>query len=352
MGDGLLAEIANVKCWWHWLHKNMSFKSSLSCLAPGIGVVAITSLAAMFLSEHYSTPVMLLALLLGISVAFLYEETPSRHGIDFAAGTLLRFGVALIGLRIAITDLIGLGYQTGVLIALAVASTLLFGIILCRLLGMSKYFGALSGGAVGICGASAALALSSVLPDNEHKGRDTLLTVIAVTVLSTIAMIVYPIIAAALDMNTLETSLFLGATIHDVAQVVGAGYSISSETGDLAALIKLVRVSLLIPVVLIFVLVIRKRRKDGLQESSSTILPWFLVAFTLLMLINSVFSIPEAVTEATSAVSRFALVMAITAIGMKSNLRQLLQVGVKPLLVIAAETIWIAALILGYILLF
>jgi len=88
----------------------MTVKSQVAILSPGIGVIAITSLAAMFLSEHYATPVMLLALLLGIAVAFLYEETPCKHGIDYAAGSLLRVDVALIGLRIAISDLVDLGW--------------------------------------------------------------------------------------------------------------------------------------------------------------------------------------------------------------------------------------------------
>jgi uncharacterized integral membrane protein (TIGR00698 family) len=326
----------------------MNIKSRIDELAPGIGVVAITGLAALFLSEHYSTPVMLLALLLGIAVSFLYEETRCRKGIDFASGHLLRIGVALIGLRIAVSDLVDLGWQTGLLIAAAVASTIIFGIALCRVLGMPRHFGALTGGAVGICGASAALAISSVLPDSEHKERDTLLTVIGVTLLSTIAMVLYPIIAAKLQLNTADTSLFLGGTIHDVAQVVGAGYSVSSETGDLATLTKLVRVSFLVPVVMIFVLVLCRTKGDTVA-SSARVLPWFLVVFMGLMILNSAVTLPPSVTETASSFSRFALIMAIAGIGMKSNLRQLLEVGIKPILVLVIETCWIASLFLGYI---
>lgn len=326
----------------------MTVKSQVAILSPGIGVIAITSLAAMFLSEHYATPVMLLALLLGIAVAFLYEETPCKHGIDYAAGSLLRVGVALIGLRIAISDLVDLGWQVGFVIALAVLSTLLFGVLLCRLSGMPRHFGALSGGAVGICGASAALALSSVLPKSEHKDRDTVLIVIGVTMLSTMSMIVYPILAATLQLTTTETSLFLGATIHDVAQVVGAGYSISAETGDQATMTKLVRVSMLVPIVLMFVVVLNKRQNEALRSNTSLV-PGFLIGFVVLMILNSVIIIPNILSDSANAVSQFALIMAITAIGMKSNLRQLLQVGVKPFLILAAETLWITGLILGYI---
>lgn len=324
------------------------FKSRLDALAPGVGVVAITGLAAMFLSEHYSTPVMLLALLLGIAVSFLHQETRCREGIDFAASNLLRIGVALIGLRIALSDLVELGWQSGLVIVFAVASTILFGMVLCRALGMPKHFGALSGGAVGICGASAALAISSVLPDDENKQRDTLVTVIGVTVLSTIAMVLYPIIAATLNLSTAETSLFLGGTIHDVAQVVGAGYSVSSETGDLATLTKLVRVSLLVPVVLIFVLLLRRRRHYTLNEQPK-MLPRFLLAFVAFMLLNSFVDIPEQIVDNASSLSRFALVMAIAGIGMKSNLRQLVDVGFKPFLILLTETAWILSVFLLYV---
>ena len=329
----------------------MSWKSRFDELAPGVGVVGITGLAALFLSEHYATPVMLLALLLGVAVSFLYEETKCRAGIDFTASHLLRIGVALIGLRIGLSDLVNLGWQAGLLLIVAVGSTILFGLVICRLAGMPRYFGALTGGAVGICGASAALAISSVLPDHKDRERDTLLTVIGVTLLSTIAMVLYPIIASSFNFDIYETSLFLGGTIHDVAQVVGAGYSVSNETGDMATLTKLVRVSFLVPVVLMFVLVLKRKQSDT-KRSKATLLPWFLVVFMLLMLVNTVFDVPEAVTLKTSEVSRFALVMAIAGIGMKSNLRQLLDVGFKPIMVLVAETLWIAGVFLAYLWLF
>ncbi len=158
-------------------------------------------------------------------------------------------------------------------------------------------------------------------------------------------MVIYPIIASRLGLDTTQTSLFLGGTLHDVAQVVGAGYSVSSETGDLATLTKLVRVSFLVPVVLIFIALL-DRRKNYVMDQKTTLLPWFLLAF---MLLNSATSIPSQITESASSVSRFALVMAITGIGMKSNLRQLVEVGFKPFLILLIETIWIASIFLVYI---
>lgn len=316
---------------------------------PGIFVAIITGLAALFLSEHYGAPAMLFALLLGIALSFLYQDTKCKSGIDFTACHVLRIGVALLGLRIAFNDLVSLGWQTAVLLVVAVASTILLGVVLAKSMGLAKRFGALTGGAVGICGASAAMAISAVLPDKGNRERDTLLTIIGVTSLSTIAMVAYPIIAGHLGLSETETSIFLGGTIHDVAQVVGAGYSVSEQTGDLSVLTKLVRVSFLMPVVLCFLLVLKLNMSNQNEQGKAPGLPGFLVAFILLMIINSIVSVPQAVTMAATEISRFALVVAITAIGMKSNLAQLTKVGIKPIILMVTETIWIAVFILIFL---
>src|SRR6185312_7645057 len=112
---------------------------------------------------------------------------------------------------------------------------------------LSSVFGVLSGGAVAICGASAALAIASVLPRSDTRERDTILAVVSVTALSTIAMILYPVFAISIGLDHRHAGVFIGGTIHDVAQVVGAGYTISNETGDIATYVKLLRVAMLLP---------------------------------------------------------------------------------------------------------
>lgn len=325
-------------------------------LMPGIFIAVITGLAALFLSEHYGAPAMLFALLLGIALSFLHQETKCQAGIEFTASTVLRVGVALLGFRIAFDDLVSLGWETGLLLIVAIFTTIGFGILLSRAMGLTKTFGALTGGSVAICGASAAMAISAILPNSENKERDTLLTIIGVTSLSTIAMVAYPIVANAFGLTEYQTSIFLGGTIHDVAQVVGAGYSVSEQTGDLSTLVKLVRVSFLMPVVLMMILAINaeyKARKtlsnsEGLANSdkSSPGFPPFLIAFIVIMAINSLVDLPQVVTETATTVSRFALVISIAAIGMKSNLAKLTCVGIKPIVLMIAETLWIALFIL------
>jgi len=319
---------------------------------PGLGIATITGMAALFLSEHYHAPAMLFALLLGMAVSFLYQNnTPCACGIDFTASTLLRAGVVLLGLRIALGDLAVLGWQTALMLAGAIMTTIVVGVGLAKALGLQKRFGALTGGSVAICGASAALAISTILPKGENHERDTLLTVIGVTAMSTIAMVLYPIIAGQLGMTDTEAGIFLGGTIHDVAQVVGAGYSVSESAGDLATLTKLVRVAMLMPVVLIMMVFIKHffHAKNRAESSEVPKMPLFLIGFIALMLLNSFVVLPEFAIETGTQISRFFLVVSITAIGMKSNLGKLAEVGVLPIVMIVAETLWIALLILGFL---
>ncbi|NDV92602.1 putative sulfate exporter family transporter [Alteromonas sp. 345S023] len=319
---------------------------------PGLGIASITGMAALFLSEHYNAPAMLFALLLGMAVSFLYQNnTPCACGIDFTASTLLRAGVVLLGLRIALGDLAVLGWQTALMLAGAIFTTITLGVGLAKALGLQKRFGALTGGSVAICGASAALAISTILPKGENHERDTLLTVIGVTAMSTIAMVLYPILAGQLGMSNNEAGIFLGGTIHDVAQVVGAGYSVSEDAGDMATLTKLVRVAMLMPVVLIMMLVIKRFYAASTTDNSTDVpkMPMFLIGFIALMLLNSFVVLPEFVISTGTEVSRFFLVVSITAIGMKSNLGKLAEVGMLPIVMIITETLWIALLILGYL---
>ena len=324
------------------------FASTCKNIWPGLGIATITGLAALFLSEHYGAPSMLFALLLGMAISFLYQsDGPCKCGIDFTATTLLRAGVVLLGLRIALGDLVVLGWQTAAMLAFAIFSTISLGVVIAKSVGLQKRFGALTGGSVAICGASAALAISTILPAGKNHERDTLLTVIGVTAMSTIAMVVYPIIVAQLGMNETDAGIFLGGTIHDVAQVVGAGYSVSENAGDIATLTKLVRVAMLVPVVMIMMTIVK--RSSAASDGVIPKLPLFLVGFVALMLVNSFVDLPEIVIESGTQVSRFFLVVSITAIGMKSNLGKLAEVGMLPILLILTETLWIALLILSYL---
>ena len=314
--------------------------------APGLVVAGLVALAASWLAEHYHAPVMLFALLLGIAVNFLSADPRCRPGIDFASRSILRLGVALLGMRITFEQMQSLGVGPLVLTVVAVASTICIGWLLSRAAKLDAAFGVLTGGAVAICGASAALAIAAVLPKGPHHERDTVMTVVAVTALSTVAMIIYPLIAHALDFDSHTAGIFLGATIHDVAQVVGAGYSVSAQAGDTATIVKLLRVALLLPAVFVISFLFRGQAGAAGVSERPPLLPAFLVAFAVLVAINSTGKVPAAITTALQEASRWCLVVAIAALGTKTSLGDLATVGWKPVALIVGETVFVAALVL------
>jgi len=316
---------------------------------PGICVAITIGIAASFLSEHYGAPAMLMALLLGLAFNFLSDDARCVPGIEISAKTVLRLGVALLGLRITFGDVLTLGWSVLAMVCCAVLLTIGFGILLARSLGFSKRFGVLTGGSVAICGASAAMAISSVLPASEQSRRDTLFTVICVTTMSTIAMVVYPMIAEWLGMTPQEAGLFLGGTIHDVAQVVGAGYSISGEIGDLSIFIKLLRVAMLVPIVLMIGMAVRRYVTDQDVSAGGVAVPGFLLGFVALFVINSLGLLPEMAVEPLSASSSWLLLTAVAALGVRTSLREIMKVGWLPVLLVVCETLFIATLIIGFI---
>ncbi|MDB5418562.1 MAG: hypothetical protein JWP50_1981 [Phenylobacterium sp.] len=326
----------------------------LAKVYAGVLAAATVALAASWLAQHYAAPVMLFALLFGMAFHFLHEEGRCVAGIEFSSKAVLRTGVALLGARITVEQMLALGAVPIVMVVAGVASTLLVGFVASRALGLSRSFGVLSGGAVGICGASAALAIASVLPKTKESERDVILAVVVVTALSTLAMILYPMLVTAMGLDHQRAGLFLGGTIHDVAQVVGAGYMISPKTGDVATYVKLLRVAMLLPVVfaIAFVVARGRNRSGGGAAGGRPPFPLFLLGFAALVALNSLGLFDKAVVDGASEVSRWCLVTAIAALGMKTSFKELAAAGWRPVALMVAETAWIAALVLVVVIFF
>jgi uncharacterized integral membrane protein (TIGR00698 family) len=327
--------------------KPLSIEGFVKSVYPGLLVAITIALAADWLAGHYKAPVMLFSLLFGMTFHFLHEEGRCVAGIEFASKAVLRTGVALLGARITAQQIAALGPVPIAMVVAGVTTTVLMGLLLARVLGLSRSFGTLSGGAVGICGASAALAIASVLPKTKESERDVILAVVVVTGLSTIAMILYPMLVTALGFDNQRAGLFLGGTIHDVAQVVGAGYTISQKTGDIATYVKLLRVAMLLPVVGTIALVLS--RGAGGLKSAKVPLPWFLFGFAALVAVNSLGFLPKAAVDGATDISRWCLVVAIAALGMKTSFKSLIAAGWRPVATMVLETLWIAGLVLAVV---
>jgi uncharacterized integral membrane protein (TIGR00698 family) len=301
---------------------------------------------------------LLYALFFGIAFNYLSHEARTRPGIEFCARGLLRLGVGLLGARITAGQIVALGWPTALVVVAGVLSTLGVGLLLARRFGMTRAQGVLSGGAVAICGASAALAISAVLPREKGGDRFTLMVVVTITVMSTLAMVLYPVVAKALHLPPELAGLFIGATIHDVAQVVGAGYTLGRETGDIATVVKLFRVAMLALVVVGVSAAFKRSREqaeaaraDERPPAKQALVPWFLWLFVAMVVLNSAGLLPTVAQAGLGTVSRACLVMAIAALGMKTSFAQLASAGWRPLVLILVETVWLAALVLAFVLL-
>lgn len=303
---------------------------------PGLILTALATLAAAFISNRYGAPLTLMALLLGLALNFLSADARLAPGLGFASRTLLRWGIVLVGARITFGQIIDLGPAALIAIVAILTLTLVSGVALARLLGFGAAFGALAGGAVAICGASAALAIATVLGEKRAGQAQLTLVLVGISAASALAMVAYPLIAHRLDMSDTAAGFMLGAAVHDVAQALGAGYSYSQHAGETAAIVKLSRVALLAPVLMALAWFFPN--ETG-RRARLTGTPWFVLGFFGLAAINSIGFIPPTASLAAQDGAAALLACAVTATGIRSPMQSLLEGGPRPLLVIGGATI-------------
>jgi len=322
------------------------WRARVGAIVPGLLLATVIALASQFVSEHYGAPAMLLALLFGIAMNFLSDDARSAPGIAFGARTVLRAGVALLGLRISFDMVAALGWPIVALVVLMVPATIGFGLAITHLFGFRYRFAVLSSGAVAICGASAAMAIAAVLPKDDKSEDRLVFTVVGVTVLSTVAMILYPMLSGWLAFDDRTAGIYLGATIHDVAQVVGAGFSISEEAGETATLVKLLRVAMLAPVVVITALILRSRAGATAADGTRPpLIPGFVLGFVALATLNSTVDLPRAVQVFAQEGAGWLLLTAIAAVGLKTRPAEILKVGRSAAAMIVTQTVFLAAVV-------
>jgi uncharacterized integral membrane protein (TIGR00698 family) len=309
--------------------------------APGLIVVALAVLAAGYMSDHYGVPLTFMSLLMGLSLNFLNVDRRLQPGLQMASNKLLRVGIVLVGLRVTIGQIADLGPVALLAIAGITAIILASGIVLARLAGFSAAFGVIAGGAVAICGASAALALATLLGERRVNQAEVTTVLVGIATMSATAMFFYPLLARELAMSDRQAGFFLGAAIHDVAQALGAGYSFSIAAGDTAAIVKLTRVVLLVPVLLIVSM--SMGRGEGRAPTRPSI-PWFVLGFLALVAVNSMGIIPLRAGHVANGISTVLIAGAVTATGVRSPIRILLQSGPRPLIVILGSTLLAAIL--------
>ncbi|MBM3616942.1 MAG: putative sulfate exporter family transporter [Alphaproteobacteria bacterium] len=318
--------------------------NTLFHLLPGILAVAAVSFLAHHFSLNHGGPALLFALLLGMACSFFNRIRHTVPGVVWSSRTILHVGVALLGAKMGLDTFLSLGLAPVFTVLAGVSLTIFFAFALAKLLGLPYQLGLLTGGATAICGGSAAMAVSSLLPRDDRNETLTVFTIVTTTLLSSTCMVLYPLLARSVGLDDTHAGILIGAAIHDVAGAVGAGYTFSEPAGDTATIVKLMRVALLVPVCLLIALYLR-RRGEGASHSAKVNFPGFLLAFLLLSALASLHFLPETAIRHASEVSRWCLLMAMAALGMKTSLGKLRHVGLKPVLLMVSNTIFLLAVV-------
>jgi uncharacterized integral membrane protein (TIGR00698 family) len=323
-------------------------------MSPGLllsTLVAIAAVAAAPLVAGLAPiPAMVIALLIGIALNPLARRPLFQPGIVFCLKTLLRWAVALLGLRIALGEIAALGLSTAILVIASMAVTLAAGFLLARAFALEQAYGALAGAGTAVCGASATLATSIVLPEYKGKETDVAFVVVAVNALSTLAMVLYPLICVWLGFDPQTTGVMLGATIHDVAQVVGAGYAVSEPTGNTAVIVKLFRVFLMLPLVLVVGWLFARRTVA--TAAARIPIPVFALVFVGLCVLNSIAAAFPAVTPAFARIkaplieaSTWGLLIAISALGLGTSVTAIAALGWRHVATVIGTTLVILVVV-------
>lgn len=314
-------------------------------LAPGLAAGLALAILAKLLSQNLHAPAPLIAVVLGMMLGALGLQAQLGAGLDIFAKPGLRLGVAMMGAQISWAEFAALGGPAILASGVVVLGGLAIGAAAGLALGLPFAEALIAAAACSICGASAALAASQAAPASPANQRTTALVIVGVNLLSTVAMLAYPPLANALGLTAHQAGVFFGLSIHDVAQVAGAGASVSPETASTAALAKLARIVWLGPAVVLIGLVLTRSAGGG-RVSGLRAPPAFVLGFAALAAARGLNLIPPALVSTLAACSGFLLLAGVGAISAKLGPKALLQV--KPRLAVMLGAVTVAVAVLAY----
>lgn len=310
---------------------------------PGVVLVAVITASAYGL-RHLPFLSSLSPMISAIFVGMLFANVvgfaaTANAGISVAGKRLLRLAVALLGLQLTFGQLVDIGPAGLVFAATVVVSTMLFTVWVGRLLGVEPRLTVLLAAGTAICGASAIAGANAV---TRARDEDVSYSVACITLFGTIAMLIYPVLRGVLDLDPRSYGFWTGLSVHEVAQVVGAGFQGGEIAGQTAVVTKLVRVMMLAPVVVSLAFIAAKR--DGSARQGSTRMPpFFIIGFVLLVLLNSAGTLPSAIQAPIVSMTPVFLTASMAALGLGTKFSSLKERGFRPLLLAAVAAAFIAA---------
>lgn len=313
-------------------------------LLPGLALGgAVTAAAFLLRSLELPGLTRISPLMLAIMIGMLVRNTlgrpeAARAGLAFSLRGPLRLGIILLGLQVTLAEILGIGWSGLLILAFALLSTYLFTLWLGGRLGVAPGLATLIAAGTGVCGASAIVAANTVVRDGDESIAYALATV---TLFGTIAMFSYPLIGAALHMPTEVYGLWSGASVHEVAQVVAAGFARGQAEGEFATVAKLARVLMLAPLVIGMGLWAARQTQGGSRTGSPPI-PWFVFGFLALVLLSDTGWIDPQLRSYANLATQILLTFALAAVGLETDIRRLIAQGWQPLLLGALATVYIA----------
>jgi uncharacterized integral membrane protein (TIGR00698 family) len=317
-------------------------------LLPGIIFAFIFAFISIFIGDisyikanlHLNS--LVIAVVIGFLIANLFKIPDSfLPGTTFTVKKILKLGIILIGFKISLADINSLGLKGLVVILLSVSFCFYFTMWLGKKMGIEKKLAILLAAGTSICGASAIIATGSVIKSDE---KDSAISVAVISVIGTIFMVLYPVAFHTFGMGKLIYSVWAGSSIHEVAQVVAAGFSVSEEVGNYSSMVKMSRVTFIIPVTLI--LLFREIRQVNSEAKTISLkdlnIPWFVIGFVLMILLNSMAIIPDAIKTYIIQLDNILLTAAMFSLGTDINFSKVKETGLQPFYLCLASSIVIS----------
>jgi uncharacterized integral membrane protein (TIGR00698 family) len=314
---------------------------------PGLILTSAVAVTAFVLRQLPGVSVlspMILAIVIGIGFQNLVGiPDAARAGVAFAMRQILRFAIILLGLQLTVAQVAAVGASGIAVIVISLVATFTFTKWLGRIFGVDRKLAELIAAGTSICGASAVVAVNTV---TDAPDEDVAYAVACVTVFGSIAMFVYPLLPALLALAPHSYGLWAGVSIHEVAQVVAAGFQDGRDAGEFATIAKLSRVMMLAPMVIAVGLTAPQQmgHHGHTADMTKSPVPWFVFGFVALVGLNSVVAIPPEAKSAAATATTFLLAVALAAMGLETNISKLRAKGMRPLALGLAASLFIAGL--------
>ncbi|MDG4895625.1 YeiH family protein [Mesorhizobium sp. WSM4976] len=315
---------------------------------PGLVLVAmITSVA--YSARGFSGLTLFSPMILAVVAGMIYSNVlgvpgHAKAGLAFSQKRLLRFAIVLLGFQLTLGQVAGIGLGGVGIVAAALAATFLFTIMLGRLIGVDRKLAQLIAAGTSICGASAIVATNIV---TDARDEDVTYAVAAITLFGTVAMLGFPLLVPVFGLDQHAFGLWAGASIHEVAQVIGAGFQNGTLSGETATVAKLTRVAMLAPMVIALGLIARRGNTHATDAKAP--MPWFVAAFAAVVALNSLVAIPAQIHSAIALAAQIMLTMGLAAMGLQADISELRSRGLRPLMLACSAFIFIATFSLALV---